>query len=125
MLRQTERALDGSHSELEAEAATAQVVRLPSAALPLANATRARGFPSALAGAIVGDPEQADCPKLSPRETECLEWTAQGKTTWEIAQILELSDSTVNYYIRNAMKKLAVHTKAHAVSKAAVLGMFG
>jgi DNA-binding CsgD family transcriptional regulator len=83
------------------------------------------GFPSPLAAAILGDQPGRPIPRLSPRETECLEWTAQGKTTWEIAQILCLSDSTVNYYIRNAMKKLAVHTKAHAVSKAAVLGMFG
>ncbi|MEK9944831.1 MAG: helix-turn-helix domain-containing protein [Alphaproteobacteria bacterium] len=83
------------------------------------------GFPSPLAAAILGDQPSRPIPRLSPRETECLEWTAQGKTTWEIAQILCLSDSTVNYYIRNAMKKLAVHTKAHAVSKAAVLGMFG
>ncbi|MEQ8247092.1 MAG: LuxR C-terminal-related transcriptional regulator [Alphaproteobacteria bacterium] len=83
------------------------------------------GFPARLANAILGEEKGEPIMRLSPRETECLEWTAQGKTTWEIAQILCLSDSTVNYYIRNAMKKLAVHTKAHAVSKAAVLGMFG
>lgn len=83
------------------------------------------GFPARLANAILGEESGEPVVRLSPRETECLEWTAQGKTTWEIAQILCLSDSTVNYYIRNAMKKLAVHTKAHAVSKAAVLGMFG
>ncbi|NQV79949.1 MAG: helix-turn-helix domain-containing protein [Alphaproteobacteria bacterium] len=83
------------------------------------------GFPARLANAILGDEVGDPIAPLSRRETECLEWTAQGKTTWEIAQILCLSDSTVNYYIRNAMKKLTVHTKAHAVSKAAVLGMFG
>jgi len=122
MLRHTERALGENRSDVANEGAPASIVRLrPTAPRPTA---RTPGFPARLASAIVGDGE-ANCPKLSPREAECLEWTAQGKTTWEIAQILELSDSTVNYYIRNAMKKLAVHTKAHAVSKAAVLGMFG
>lgn len=93
--------------------------------IALAEPRHAPGFPAQLARAIAGD-ALADRPiNLSPRETECLAWTARGKTTWEIAQILCLSDSTVNYYLRNAMKKLSVHTKAHAVSKAVVLGLFG
>lgn len=29
---------------------------------------------------------------LSPRERECLQWAAQGKTDWEIGQILSLSE---------------------------------
>ncbi|MDA0368314.1 MAG: LuxR C-terminal-related transcriptional regulator [Proteobacteria bacterium] len=107
-----------------------QVQRLPHRSVPRPAARivlkpGGTGFPARLANAILGDEAADPIAPLSPRETECLEWTAQGKTTWEIAQILCLSDSTVNYYIRNAMKKLAVHTKAHAVSKAAVLGMFG
>jgi DNA-binding CsgD family transcriptional regulator len=107
-----------------------QVQRLPHRSVPRPAARivlkpGGTGFPARLANAILGDEAADPIAPLSPRETECLEWTAQGKTTWEIAQILCLSDSTVNYYIRNAMKKLTVHTKAHAVSKAAVLGMFG
>ena len=121
MLHQTDQALE--HQKESA----------PPLPYPMARPTRARaekvlgapGFPTSLAAAILGDPPADPIARLSPRETDCLEWTAQGKTTWEIAQILCLSDSTVNYYIRNAMTKLAVHTKAHAVSKAAVLSMFG
>jgi DNA-binding CsgD family transcriptional regulator len=122
MLHQTDRSVEGVTERVSTP--------LP---YPLAQPTQARaqsnpgatGFPAPLAEAILGDSPAVPIARLSPRETECLEWTAQGKTTWEIAQILCLSDSTVNYYIRNAMKKLAVHTKAHAVSKAVVLGMFG
>jgi DNA-binding CsgD family transcriptional regulator len=120
MLRQTERTVR-TDATLEQPFLSAT----PVAIALRQSVSRGRGFPGPLADAIVGEVDATQVVKLSPRETECLAWTAQGKTTWEIAQILELSDSTVNYYIRNAMKKLAVHTKAHAVSKAAVLGMFG
>lgn len=61
--------------------------------------------------------------RLSPREIECIAWTAQGKTTWEVSQILRLSEATVNFYLRNAMRKLGVHSKAHAVAKTLVLGL--
>lgn len=124
MWRQTENAAEQTPSEN-----TGKTVSVIPSARPVEPTrlpvVRSKGFPATLADAIVGDVAPEQYAKLSPRETECLEWTAQGKTTWEIAQILRLSDLTVNYYIRNAMKKLAVHTKAHAVSKAAVLGMFG
>jgi len=55
---------------------------------------------------------------LSPREAECLHWTAQGKTAWEIAQICEISQNTVNFHLKNSMAKLGVHSKTHAVAKA-------
>ena len=32
---------------------------------------------------------------LSPRELECLEWAAEGKSAWEIGQILGISRYTV------------------------------
>lgn len=60
---------------------------------------------------------QIDC-NLSPREAECLRWTAQGKTAWEIAQICEISQNTVNFHLKNSMAKLGVHSKTHAVAKA-------
>ena len=53
---------------------------------------------------------------LSPRERECLLWSALGKTTKEIASILDLADSTVNEYIAGAMKKLGATTRAQAVA---------
>ncbi len=52
---------------------------------------------------------------LTPRERECLLWTAKGKTAWEIAVILSISDGTVVFHLKNAIKKLGVNNKQHAV----------
>ncbi|WP_315755898.1 LuxR family transcriptional regulator [Bradyrhizobium sp. SZCCHNRI2007] len=57
--------------------------------------------------------------RLSPREIECLEWAAQGKSAWEIGQILGLSRNTVAYYMENAKQKLGVRTIAQAVARLA------
>ncbi|MBX2881042.1 MAG: LuxR C-terminal-related transcriptional regulator, partial [Granulosicoccus sp.] len=36
--------------------------------------------------------------ELSAREAECLTWTAKGKTSWEIAVILGIAESTVSFH---------------------------
>lgn len=55
---------------------------------------------------------------LSDRERETLNWVAQGKTDWEIAQLLEISERTVHYHIENAKKKMKVPTRLQAVVEA-------
>jgi DNA-binding CsgD family transcriptional regulator len=55
---------------------------------------------------------------LTPRERECLEWVAGGKTDWEISQILGISEQTVHGYVQNAMTKLGARTRAQAVALA-------
>lgn len=60
---------------------------------------------------------------LSPREKEVLRWAADGKTTYEISRILTLSNSAVNFHIKNTMIKLNANNKTHAVLKAAMLGL--
>lgn len=55
---------------------------------------------------------------LSARELEVLRWTAQGKTSVEIGQILALSDHTVNAYMTNAIKKLDCVNRTQLVAKA-------
>jgi len=60
--------------------------------------------------------------RLSKRETEVLRWTAEGKTSGEIAEILNLSERTVNFHIGNAMTKLNATNKTAAAIRAAVLG---
>ncbi|PHS28231.1 MAG: hypothetical protein COA84_01615 [Robiginitomaculum sp.] len=55
---------------------------------------------------------------LSDRERETLSWVAQGKTDWEIAQLLEISERTVHYHIENAKKKMGVPTRLQAVVQA-------
>jgi DNA-binding CsgD family transcriptional regulator len=52
---------------------------------------------------------------LSPRETECLEWAAQGKSAWETGTILGISRHTVATYLENAKTKLGVRTIVQAV----------
>jgi LuxR family transcriptional activator of conjugal transfer of Ti plasmids len=55
---------------------------------------------------------------LSPREAECLEWAAQGKSAWEIGTILGISRHTVATYLENAKTKLGVRTIVQAVARA-------
>lgn len=57
-------------------------------------------------------------PSLTTRENECLRWTADGKTSREIAQLLGVSESTVNFHINNAMQKLNVVNRQQGVAKA-------
>lgn len=52
---------------------------------------------------------------LTPREFECLKWVAEGKSDWEIGQILSISAKTVNYHIENAKRKFGVATRVQAV----------
>ena len=53
---------------------------------------------------------------LSPREAECLEWAAQGKSAWETGTILGISRHTVATYLENAKTKLGVRTIVQAVA---------
>jgi DNA-binding NarL/FixJ family response regulator len=55
---------------------------------------------------------------LNEREIECLTWSARGKTSPEIAQIVNISARTVNFHIENACRKLNVSTRTEAVVKA-------
>jgi LuxR family quorum-sensing system transcriptional regulator CciR len=60
---------------------------------------------------------------LTDRERDCLLWTARGKTTFECAAILRLSEDTVRFYLRAVMDKMSVHSKHHAVVKAITLNI--
>jgi DNA-binding CsgD family transcriptional regulator len=55
---------------------------------------------------------------LSSREKDCLLWAAKGKSSWDIGLILGVSESTVNFHIKNAMKKLDTTSRTVAVIKA-------
>lgn len=57
--------------------------------------------------------------RLSEREVETLTWAARGKTSAEIAVILDLTKRTVDFHIDNARAKLGVTTRVQAVVKAA------
>lgn len=61
--------------------------------------------------------------ELTVRELDCLAWIAAGKTDWEIAQILSISELTVTSHVRNILRKLNAMHRAQAVAKAIVAGM--
>jgi DNA-binding CsgD family transcriptional regulator len=60
---------------------------------------------------------------LSEREVDCLNWTSAGKTSAEIADILGLSEHTVNHYLNRAARKLDSVNRTQAVAKALRLGL--
>ncbi|WP_460144508.1 autoinducer binding domain-containing protein [Pseudomonas sp. S2_A02] len=60
---------------------------------------------------------------LSSREIEVLKYSADGKTAYEIAIILNLSESTVQFHIRGAIRKFGVNNKIAAVIRAARAGV--
>jgi LuxR family quorum sensing-dependent transcriptional regulator len=43
---------------------------------------------------------------LTKREREVLQWTAVGKTAWEISQILHIAEQTVVSHVKSAAEKL-------------------
>lgn len=60
---------------------------------------------------------------LSERQKQCLFWACQGKTTWEIAMILEIKERTVEFHLNNATQKLGAANRQHAVSIASKKGL--
>lgn len=56
--------------------------------------------------------------KLSAREVECLRWSAAGKSSDEIAIILDISSHTVVSYLKSAMRKLEAVNRMQAVARA-------
>lgn len=64
-----------------------------------------------------------EAPDLSLREKECILWTARGKSSWEIGKILGISVNTVNFHIKNAMRKLDTASRTVAAVKAVNFGI--
>jgi LuxR family transcriptional regulator, quorum-sensing system regulator BjaR1 len=61
--------------------------------------------------------------ELTEREVDCLNWTAAGKTSAEISDILGLSEHTVNHYLNRATRKLDTVNRTQAVAKALRMGI--
>ncbi len=64
------------------------------------------------------NPVEQPAESLSGREVECLRWSAAGKSSEEIAIILELSAHTVVGYLKSAMRKLDSVNRMQAVARA-------
>jgi DNA-binding CsgD family transcriptional regulator len=54
-------------------------------------------------------------PHLTARELECLRWCKEGKTNWEIGEIISTSEKTVEFHLSNAIKKLGACNRITAV----------
>lgn len=64
-----------------------------------------------------------ESPLVTAREAEVLTWAARGKTNWEIARILNLSEDGVKFHLKNASRRLNTTSKVHTVTKALCLGV--
>lgn len=60
---------------------------------------------------------------ISPRESEVLTWAARGKTSAEIAIIMDLSKRTVDFHFDNARSKLGAISRIETVIRAATGGL--
>jgi LuxR family quorum-sensing system transcriptional regulator CciR len=65
---------------------------------------------------------QAERPRLTPRQRDCIELVGHGKTDWEIAQILGISPATVKDHIDDARRKYGVSKRVQIVLRAAFDG---
>ncbi len=62
-------------------------------------------------------------PALTKRERECLSWAAEGKTSWEIGLLLNISERTSIFHLQNATHKLGVSGRQAAIARAVSLGL--
>lgn len=60
---------------------------------------------------------------LSPRERQVVQLVAEGKSTKEIAQVLQISAKTAEFHRGRVMKKLAIHETAGLVRYAIRVGL--
>ncbi len=60
---------------------------------------------------------------LTAREKEALTWKKEGLTAWEISRSMKISERTVVFHLRNAMRKLGARNSAQAMAAALSLGL--
>ncbi|MGR4847212.1 LuxR family transcriptional regulator [Rhizobium laguerreae] len=70
---------------------------------------------------LSGTRKSTDFPKLSRRELQCLQMTANGFLAKQICARLFISTSAVQLYLASARRKLTVATTSEAVAKATAL----
>jgi DNA-binding CsgD family transcriptional regulator len=69
---------------------------------------------------------EKDNPKkihITRREIEVLQWLQQGKSSWEISNILGVSERTVNFHVYNIMEKIEAVNRPQMVTIALRLGL--
>lgn len=72
---------------------------------------------------IRGRYERSITPPLSQREIEVLNWIKQGKSTWDMSEILNISERTVKFHVSNIMQKLDAVNRPQAIAIAIEQGL--
>ncbi|MGQ3357073.1 MAG: helix-turn-helix transcriptional regulator [Phreatobacter sp.] len=54
---------------------------------------------------------------LTPQQIECIRWAAEGKSNWEIGQILAISENTVKNHLAGALERTGSTSRAHLVAR--------
>ena len=72
-----------------------------------------------------GPTKQEDESGLTPREREVLQLVAQGSTNREVAAALYLSQHTVNFHMKNTLRKLHLKNRVQAAAYAVRTGLVG
>lgn len=62
-------------------------------------------------------------PKLTRRETEVLNHLFRGMSNREIAEVLHVSENTIEYHMRHLLSKLEARNRLKAVEQATALGL--
>jgi LuxR family maltose regulon positive regulatory protein len=75
------------------------------------------------AGDGAAQPSSRVSDPLTARERDVLEMISQGLSNKRIARVLEISPETVKSHVKHVFLKLAVGTRAEAVSRAGLLGL--
>ncbi|MEP7300866.1 MAG: autoinducer binding domain-containing protein [Caldimonas sp.] len=83
-------------------------------------AVHAQDAASRILTPVLSSPGQ---PSLTPRELETLRWTMEGKTAWEVGNLLGISERTAALHVNNATHKMGCVNKHQAVLKALRLGL--
>jgi LuxR family quorum-sensing system transcriptional regulator CciR len=85
---------------------------MPERTLPLIEAIGAFAFGAARRLNGIRDVAPGRPPVLTDRQRDCVLWAARGKTAWEIAQILNLSEETVIEHLKLARSRYDVPKQA-------------
>ena len=72
-------------------------------------------------------PESSSEPdrRLTPRERQVLQQAALGMSNRQIGGALQIAEQTVKNHLNNAMRKLSLHDRTHAVVFAIREGLIG
>jgi len=74
-------------------------------------------FAASVARVLSRPPDTGPRPcNLTLREREVLTWVAQGKSAWQISEILNIAKRTVDEHTKNAVRKLDALNRTHAVA---------